>query len=341
MRKLINLSLLSQACLTGGIAGAQQNRPERPNVIFILTDDQSWDTIGFMGGKVHTPRLDAMKKQGIFFSNFNVTTTVCSPSRYSFLTGRFAGRCHAPRFMKLHPPGTMTRVENNVELESDAWNLPKVLQKAGYFTGFTGKCHLIHHDWLGGGQNWKKNGLETYPPGADPRDPEIQQKMQKNHRRWCEALKEYGFDWVDGVYPANLKELWCDALNVHNWDWTVHKAMKFLEKARNRPFFLYIATTLHHGPNPANNKNSVLADPHLTGEGYVAETYHDLPPRKEIIRQTTRAGLPENRAFATWLDAGVGAIIDKVKALGLAHNTLIIFTSDHGSYRHGKTTLYD
>src|SRR5210317_616223 len=55
----------------------------RPNIIFIITDDQSWDSIGFTGGDVYTPRLDKMAQEGIFLSDFNVTTTVCSPSRYS------------------------------------------------------------------------------------------------------------------------------------------------------------------------------------------------------------------------------------------------------------------
>ena len=58
---------------------------DRPNIVFIITDDQSWDSLGFMGGKVHTPRIDQMAKDGLYLSDFNVTSTVCSPSRYSFI----------------------------------------------------------------------------------------------------------------------------------------------------------------------------------------------------------------------------------------------------------------
>ena len=85
-----------------------QGEVARPNVVFIMTDDQSWDTLGFMGGKVHTPRLDQMVKEGMLLTDFNVTSTVCSPSRYSFLTGRYASRCRGDRFMKEHPPGDQT-----------------------------------------------------------------------------------------------------------------------------------------------------------------------------------------------------------------------------------------
>jgi len=314
----------------------------RPNVVFIITDDQSWDSLGFMGGKVHTPRLDQMAKEGLWLTDFNVTSTVCSPSRYSFLTGRYAGRCEGERFMREHPPGDQTQVENIGELELERWNLAKVLQKNGYKTGFVGKSHLIRHDWLQGFRHGGSAGpLATYPKDADPRDPEINAMMQRNHKRWCEEIKKYGFDFADGVYAGNLKELECDALNVHNLDWTVSKAFKFLEESKDEPFFLYFSTTLHHGPAPWANQFSLEADPRMTGEGFVAEGFDVIPSRADVLKRNREAGLPDNKAFALWLDDGVGAIIDKIKELGIEKDTLIVFVSDHGSYRHGKTTLHD
>jgi arylsulfatase A-like enzyme len=312
---------------------------EKPNVILIITDDQSWDTLGFMGGKVHTPRIDRMAKDGMWLTDFNVTSTVCSPSRYSFLTGRYAGRCTGKRFMREHPPGNQTQVENIGELEPGRWNLAKVLQKNGYRTGFVGKSHVVNHDWMGGKR--AKAGLETYPENADPRDPKINAMVQRNHRKWCEAIRPYGFDFVDGVYAANLRELYCTALNVHNLDWTIAKALKFLDESKEKPFFLYVSTTLHHGPAPWNNKYSLEADPRMTGEGFVAEGFDALPSRKDVLKRNREAGFNDNKAFALWLDDGVGAIIDKVKKLGLEKDTLIVFVPDHGSFRHGKATLHD
>lgn len=314
---------------------------ERPNVILIITDDQSWDSLGFMGGKVHTPRIDQMSRDGLFLSDFNVTSTVCSPSRYSFLTGRFAGRCEGPLFFKEHPPGDQTQVENIGELEAHRWNLAKVLQKNEYRTGFVGKSHIVRHDWLSTRGAHVSGDLETYPRDADPRDPEINGRMQRNHQRWCDAIRRHGFDYADGVYGANLRELENDALNVHNLDWTVSKALEFLEGSRDERFFLYFSTTLHHGPAPWNNKFSLNADQRMTGEGFVEKGFDVLSSREDVLRRNREAGFKDRDAYALWLDDGVGAILDKVKALGMEDDTLILFVPDHGSYRHGKATLYD
>ncbi len=314
---------------------------QKPNIVLIITDDQSFDSLRFAGGKVLTPRLDQMAREGLYLTDFNVTSTVCSPSRYSFLTGRYAGRCQGEKFLEEHPPGDQTQVENIGELEPGLWNLPKVLQKNGYKTGFVGKLHVIRHDWLAGHDPTQSAAMETYPQGADPRNPEINGKMQRNHQKWCDEIKRYGFDFADGVYGANLKELHCDALNVHNLDWTVDKALNFLNESKDDPFFLYFSTTLHHGPAPWVNKFSLESDPRMTGEGFVKEGFSVLPPREDVLRRNREAGLPDRSAYALWLDDGVGAILDKIAELGVEKETLVIFVPDHGSFRHGKATLYD
>ena len=314
---------------------------DKPNVIFIISDDQSWDTFGFMGGKVHTPRLDQMSKDGLYLTNFNVTSTVCSPSRYSFLTGRFAGRCEGKTFMREHPPGDQTQVENNTEIEPHRWNLAKVLSKNGYRTGFIGKSHVIRHDMFHENRTADTLKFMGWSQEASPLDPKVNALMRANHQKWCDEIKTYGFDFVDGVYAANLKELHSDVLNAHNLDWTVEKAFNFLDSRDDRPFFLCVSTTLHHGPAPWVNKYSLDADPRMTGEGFVSEGFKVLPDREEVFKRNREAGFPDNKAFAYWLDLGIGAIIDKVKQLGIEKETLIVFAPDHGSYRHGKTTLYE
>lgn len=338
MKRIVSILLL-----TGIVVAA--HAAKKPNVVFIITDDQSWDTLGFMGGDVHTPRIDRMAKEGMWLTDFNVTSTVCSPSRYSFMTGRYAGNCTGEKFMHEHPPGDQTQIENIGELELDRWNLAKVLQKNGYKTGFIGKSHLINHDWVcENGRNeegWKKAGFDFYEKDADPRDPEVTAKMQRNHKKWCDAMKEYGFDWVDGYYAANLRELFNESLNVHNLDWSVSKAFQFLEESKDEPFFLYFSTTLHHGPAPWANKFSMDADPRMTGEGFVAEGFDVMPSRADVLKRNRQAGFKDNRAFALWLDDGVGAILDKLKKLGLEEDTVVFFVPDHGSYRHGKATLHD
>lgn len=335
MLRSVSLSLLI-ICLWSVASAA-----DKPNIIFIISDDQSWDSFGFLGGKVHTPRLDQMAKDGLYLSNFNVTSTVCSPSRYSFLTGRYAGRCEGDKFMSEHPPGDQTQVENIGELEPDRWNLAKIMQQNGYFTGFVGKSHLIRHDMIRTNATKNTAGFMGWDKDDDPRDPEINARMRANHQKWCDETKKYGFDFADGVYAANLKELHNDALNVHNLDWTIDNAFEFLETPKDKPFFLYLSTTLHHGPAPWVNKFSLKSDPRMTGEGFVEEGFDVLPSRVDVLKRNREAGFKEKDAYALWLDDGVGAVIDKVKELGIEKDTLIVFVPDHGSYRHGKTTLYE
>ncbi|MDG1875117.1 MAG: sulfatase-like hydrolase/transferase [Mariniblastus sp.] len=327
----------------GSVLPAEEGQQDknRPNVVFILSDDQSWDSFGFMGGKVHTPRLNQMAKDGLYLRNFNVTSTVCSPSRYSFLTGRYAGRCEGQRFMREHPPGDQTQVENIGELETDRWNLAKVLQKNGYYTGFVGKSHVVRHDWIHPRKNNDAAMKVNWSIDADPRDPKINTLMREHHQRWCNEIKKYGFSFVDGVYGANLKELHNKALNVHNLDWTIDKTMKFLDSVDDKPFFLCVSTTLHHGPAPWIDKNALQADPRMTGEGFIERGFNVLPTRDDVLKRNREAGFKDRAAYALWLDDGVGAIIDKIKELGLSEETMIVFSPDHGAYRHGKTTLYD
>ena len=202
---------------------------KKPNVIFIMTDDQSSIVpskedkgvqsrpFGFNGDKeVHTPVIDSLAKGGMIFNNAYVSSSVCSPSRYSMLTGRYASRSRGKVFMKQHPLGAMTRVENNTELENDLDNLPKLLQKLGYKTGFVGKSHIMEHDKLLQRKNWLKNGFKEFDKNADPHDEEVSQAASHNHEVWVNIIKEYGFDYANAVYGGNLKEVFNDSLNVHN-----------------------------------------------------------------------------------------------------------------------------
>ena len=82
------------------------------------------------------PIIDDLAQNGMIFNRAYVSSSVCVPSRYSMLTGRYAGRSEGPAFMRMHPEGIMTRVENNTEIEKYKPNLPRLLQEEGYKTGF-------------------------------------------------------------------------------------------------------------------------------------------------------------------------------------------------------------
>ena len=319
---------------------------QKPNIVIIVTDDQSFNSIGYTSkGGVYTPTIDMLAENGMKFTNAHHPVTVCSPSRYSLLTGKFSGRCEGEEYLSRFPPGTLTRTENNCELTMNERHLGNILGNNGYTTGFVGKSHVMEHDILRR-NNWSSYGLQEYSQDADPYDPAVDAKMKYNHEVYQQIVRSYGFDYADAIYMGNVKELWNDALNIHNLEWTVDKARTFIEQEQDNPFFLLFSTTLHHGPVPWANNNgnywsSFDADPHLTGEGVVEKPWDFMPERQEIQDEYVNAGYPERDAYALLLDKGVKAIHDKLAELNLEENTLVIFMPDHGMWRHGKATLHD
>jgi len=348
---------------------ANAQNKKSPNIIFIMTDDQSSivptkkdnefkfsdgngrgiqsHPFGFNGdSEVHTPIIDGLAKNGMIFTRAYVSSSVCSPSRYTTLTGRYAGRCEGKSFIKLHPEGNMTRVENNTELEEHMENLPRLLQKAGYRTGFVGKSHIVDHHILNRKNNWEELGLMTYEQGADPKVPEVSKAMAHNHKFWANRIKEFGFDYANGIYAANLRELHNDSLNVHNVEYKNKAALDFIEQSGDEPFFLYYSETVPHGPAPWIKRNGKYvygldSNPKFTSEGYVVDPFKNMPERDKILKEVVDAGKDPDHAWLTWFDHAVGSVIEKLKEIGKLENTLIIVTSDHGNYNFGKSTIYE
>jgi len=330
---------------------------ERPNIIFIMTDDQSSIPVaepsstqsrpfGFNGDKyVYTPVIDGLARNGIIFNRAYVSSSVSSASRYAILTGRYAGRCESNFFMTQHPTGEMARPENNVELEEDKQNLARLLKSAGYRTGFVGKSHLIDQDLLSASISGT-GGFKVVGQGDDPNIPAVSAAMAYNHDLWVKRIKEFGFDYANAVYSANLKELNNDSLNVHNVEWKNKAALEFIEQSGDEPFFLYYSENIPHGPAPWVKKNGKYingldANPNFTSKGLVVADYSYLPGRNTIKTEVEALELDDKHAWLRWFDYAVGAIVEKLKEKGKLENTLIVITSDHGNYNSGKTTIYE
>jgi arylsulfatase A-like enzyme len=160
--------------------------------------------------------------------------------------------------------------------------------------------------------------------------------LDKNQERMVEIIKQYGFDSVSNVYFGNLEQLLCRAMVFHNMEWVTKGALDFIEQNKDHSFFLHVATTLHHAPNPGE---SLLADPRVTGAGISDEPLDVMPPRGTIPARLQKAGLSPNSAACTWLDDGIGAILNKLETLGLADDTAIFLFSDHNP--EAKATLYE
>jgi len=307
-------------------SGAGLAQAQRPNFLLIITDDQNPDTLGCWGGQALTPRIDALAARGVKLMNNYAHCALCSASRYTCMTGRYVDSSREPSFLRRYPPGTQTNVGWDTPVETDTPTLPNTLQRAGYRTGFCGKWHV-------GGT---PQGHRAWPPDAAYQDPTTQRQLRRAHESMQEVIKARGYDFADSIFWGNTEDYKLASFNVHNPEWIVDAGLRFLDQHGREPFFLYVAPTIHHGPSP---QLSLKADPRITPAGYLDQAPQVQPPRETLFERVKAAGLPEQRAFCTWLDDGVGALLDKLEALGVADNTLIIYFSDNGN--PGKGTCYE
>ena len=308
-------------------------RGERPNIIMFLIDDQNPSSIAAFGGDTYTPNLDRMAEEGMKFTRAYVSSSVCTPSRYSFLTGRFAGNSNS----KLYADAVGGRENQglpgfNVALERDKMNVGNVLRKAGYTTGFIGKFHLTSSldfpEFYKGKDKWI-----NIPKGASP-GPEISAQFKHNERWMRRYLQELGFSWAKNVYPSNTPPPY----SQHNPEWTTVAALEFIEENKDGPFYLHLCSTLLHGPDRSWRKS--MDHPLVTGEGEVQSLPGVMTPRKELLKTITEKGFDPDSHVAgeAWIDDSLGAIFRKLKELGIDDNTLVIFAPDHG--RDGKASVF-
>ena len=308
-------------------------RGERPNIIMFLIDDQNPSSIAAFGGDTYTPNLDRMAEEGMKFTRAYVSSSVCTPSRYTFLTGRFAGNSHSKRYLDEVGGKENQGLPNfNVALERDNMNVGNVLREAGYTTGFVGKYHLTSK--LDFPEFYKgKNGWIDIPKDASP-GPETSAQFKHNERWMRRYLQTLGFSWAKNVYPENIHSPY----SSHNPEWTTVAALEFIEENKNGPFYLHLCSTLLHGPDKSWRKS--IDHPLITGEGEVKSLPDVMTPRAELLKTITEKGFDPDSHVAgeAWIDDSLGAILQKLKELGIDDNTLVIFAPDHG--RDGKASVF-
>ena len=308
-------------------------RGERPNIIMFLIDDQNPSSIAAFGGDTYTPNLDRMAEEGIKFTRAYVSSSVCTPSRYSFLTGRFAGNSHS----KLYNDAVGGKENQglpgfNVALERDKMNVGNVLREAGYTTGFVGKFHLTSKsdfpEFYKGKNKWINISKDARP------GPEASAQFKHNERWMRRYLKELGFSWAKNVYPENSHKPYSE----HNPEWTTVAALEFIEENKKGLFYLHLCSTLLHGPDKSWRKS--MDRPLVTGEGEVKSLPKVMTPRAELLKTIREKGFDPDSHVAgeAWIDDSLGAIFHKLKELGIDDNTLVIFAPDHG--RDGKASVF-
>lgn len=290
MRRLFMRSLLFALCLAVG-AAAQQ----KPNVIFILTDDMGGGDMGCAGHPyVKTPNIDRLADEGTMFTDFYVNSGVCAPSRTAFMTGMFPARnnVHHIYHSKAH------NREKGVPdyLDPDLLTVVDVMKQAGYTTGHIGKWHLCG----------------KFGPTPD----------------------QYGFDSSlishDGNASSLYRERWKTTEHqvTASSHWIMEDGIDFIEKHKDdgKPFFLNLWTLVPHAllkPSPEelavyDGLKVDAADFPSWMHGYAADA-RDLDSQMKVYC-----------ASMTSLDAAIGKLLDYLDDAGLADNTLILFSSDNG-----------
>lgn len=336
MTKRILLSIIASALLALAPLPASA---KRPNIILILADDQDKNAIGAYGGEVWTPNLDRMAKEGMLFHNGFVTSTVCTPSRYAFLTGRYASRSSSKIFLEQCPDGEQAFPSFNMGLEPDNLNVGAVLSKAGYRTGYVGKYHVSGIEGLRKQADYDAHGLRYVAKDAQA-SAETNEAFRFNERQYRKMLTDRGFDWAKNIYMGNL----ANPYNEHNLEWTIDAALEFIETSArqgDQPFYLHFGTTLVHGPDGSWSR--AIGEPLVSGAGLLEAPIQPegMLSRKEILAELAKRNLDPSKGHAgySWIDAGVGAIMAKLEKLGIDDDTIVIYTADHGSRLKGS--LYD
>jgi arylsulfatase A-like enzyme len=323
LRLFIFLGLLPVACAEGATAS-------RPNIVFFIADDMQRYMFNCLdeGQEPYlTPNLDRLAAEGTLMMEQYVSAPVCTPSRFTCLTGRYASRSESPRFTSTIERDGQSVVGWNTKILPGQVTLPSLLQQAGYRTGMVGKNHTID------APGRKKIGYQE-----NPNDPAVHARLQADQELLCEAMTKGGFDYAAAIYDNNPDGNGPRDLAVHNLDWITQAGLTFIEESKDEPFFLYFAVTVPHGPGNADR--SWNADRRATAAGFLDEPLQVLPPAHTLPERLKDAQLPadDQRANMLWLDDALGALIDKLEEHGLDENTVVFFFNDHG--QGAKGTLY-
>lgn len=251
-----------------------------PNVLVIVADDQGSADLGCYGAKdLHTPNLEALAERGVRFTQFYAAAPVCSPSRAGLLTGRWPVRAGVPGNCASQaggkgalPPGEVT--------------LAEMFRAAGYATAHIGKWH------------------QGYTPDTLPQAQGFDHSF--GHMGGCIDNFSHFFYWSG----PNLHDLWRNGTEVfHDGEYfpdlMAREAAQFMERNRERPFFIYYALNTPHYP--------------YQGDAKWLERFQHLPMPRRLYA-----------AFLAAQDERLGALFAKVDALGLRERTIVVFQSDNG-----------
>ncbi len=311
MTKYFFAALICIATFVALPVSAEEQRPDRPNLIWIMADDLGYGDLGCYGQTViSTPHLDRMAEEGLRFTQFYAGATVCAPSRSVLMTGQHHGR---------------TRVRGNAgernplaqALRPDDVTVAKVLQQSGYRTALVGK-------WGLGDVGAAESGLPR-KHGFDEFFGYLNQRHAHNHFPDFLWRNEERMALPNVVIPVGGDGAGYATKAVQFADdLFADEAVKFVTNSKTQPFFLYWSMVIPHANNERTRELKNGA--HVPDFGpYVDKDWPD--PDKGQAAMISR------------LDGYVGRMLATLRDQGMAENTLVIFTSDNGPHNESNHNL--
>ena len=325
MKKLllyIGLLFLVYSCKNSDKFNEQNHL--QPNIIFILADDLGYGDVGVYGQQnFETPNLDRLAHGGMKFLQHYSGSTVCAPSRSALMTGQHTGHT----FIRGNSErGFTLDKEGQYPLAPEEISIAEVLKKGGYATGAFGKWGLGY-------------------PGSegDPTKQGFDEFFGYNCQRV--AHNYYPTHLWDNLTKTPLKGNDGKTKTVYAPLIIHEKALSFIEKNKGRPFFMYYPSVIPHAELAAPEKYMEKYRGKFMPEKEYIKKGNSSPNSKvnpESINNYNVGGYNSQKeshaafaAMVSLLDEQVGQIIDKVDDLGIAENTLIIFSSDNGPHLEG------
>ncbi|NOX98943.1 MAG: sulfatase, partial [Verrucomicrobia bacterium] len=334
MKIRLNSLVLSLALVAFGMVGASI-AADKPNVLFLICDDLNNDLACYGDQQVKSPNIDRLAKRGVRFERAYCQYSLCGPSRASFMTGLYPDQNLVRRngiYIREHVPTVKT--------------IPQMFRDDGYFASRIGK--IFHYNvpkHIGtGGHDDPYSWSQTFNPrGRDVDDEELI------------------FSLRPGSFGGTLSWLAAEGTDEQQTDGIAAKeAVKQLNRfaKTQKPFYLAVGLFRPHTPFVAPKKYFDMYPLDKIIVPAVPEGYLDTLPvsaRKTIRRKKNQLDLPDElarkaiqayHASITFADAQVGLVLDALDKTGLAENTVVVFTSDHGYHmgEHGhwqKTTLFE
>jgi arylsulfatase A-like enzyme len=296
-------TVAATAC-AGGPAGDDAGpgpEVERPNLVFIMADDLGYGHLGAYGGElIRTPRIDALAEQGMRFTQAYSGASVCAPSRSVLMTGMHGGH---------------TSVRGNtggIPIVPEDVTVGEVLQEAGYTTGLFGKWGLGDFDTTG--VPWEQGFDEFF-----------------GYLHQVHAHFYYPYFLWDGDEQFILEGNEGGGREQYTHDLITARALDFVRRNQEGPFFLYLAFTIPH------TELLVPEDSFAEYEGQFEEPNPYVSPNGHYADQP----MPRTAfaAMVTRMDRDVGRLMDLLAELGIDESTIVIFTSDNGGQRGGGPDL--